>query len=115
MYPEATIEKIVQRIKINAPQLTTSAETLQVFAEDAYTEAISDGFTDPKAIIAASWLATHFAYLAENAGQTAVSKEKAGDLEKDYFDRTGVSEYLSNYTRMKNAIFGGSGATVSFY
>lgn len=109
------IEKIVIRIKANGPKLTTSDETLKVFAEDAYTEAISDGFTDPKATIAAGWLAAHFAYLAENAGSIAVSKEKAGDLEKDYFDRTGLSEFLTNYQRMKAALFGGSGAEVSFY
>lgn len=108
------VSKVVVRIKANAPQLTTSDETLNVFAEDAYNQALDDGFTGSKASIAAGWLGAHFAFLADNQNK-AVSSEAADVLSHSFFDRKGGSDYLTEYERMKNSLFGGSGTKVSFY
>lgn len=108
------INKVVVRIKANAPQLKTSDDTLSVFAEDAYLQALDDGFPKSKAPIAAGWLGAHFAYLAENQNK-AVSSEAADVLSHSFFDRKGGSDYLTEYERMKDSLYGGSGTKVSFY
>lgn len=114
MANDSAIVAIAGKVRVIASQLTNvSDDAVKAFAVDAYTQALIDGFKEPLLTMAASYLAAHFAYVANNQNNN-VSKQKADVLEQDFFDRAGSDDYLLEYERLKTTLNGGSNSVVSF-
>ena len=99
----ANIDNVVQRISRNTTQ---DGDIVREFAQDALDQASADGFTDPKLEIAAGWLGSHFATLLDNANDN-VKKKTMSVMSTEYFDRGGISTFLTEYNRMLSLLNGG--------
>lgn len=99
-----TVTSVVGRIAMIAPQITgLDADTMRTFADDAVSDATSDGFTGSMLERAAGYLAAHYAYVAFNQN-SSVKKEQAAVLSREYFDRNGSDAYLAEYQRLLAAL-----------
>lgn len=100
MITDEMIKEVAKRVRSLAPQLSKiDDEVVTTFAEDALLTASDDGFTGRRLVIAASFLAAHYSALAD-AKNSNVSKEQASILVREYFNRDGSTDYLSEYQRM---------------
>lgn len=105
------IEKIVTAVKqrlMLMPNLKVTItglddEVLTIFAKDAITQALSEGFTEVNVEMGAAYLTAHFCNVV-SATNTNVSKQQASVLSIEYFDRAGVDDYLLEYQRLQKAL-----------
>lgn len=108
----AEVQKVIQRIKILAPQLSTiSDETLQILAQDAIDVAVQDGFKDPSLERAAGYLAAHYASVV-NGQNSNVKKQTLSVMSIEYKDVGGTSEYLLQYQTLLKSMQGGGNVAV---
>lgn len=95
---------VVERIKIIAPQFgTLDDKTLTTLAEDAILIAEADGFVDPMLVIAASYLAAHYASVVNGKNNNVIS-QKLSVMEVTYKDDTFKSDYLSQYNNLLDTL-----------
>lgn len=95
---------VVERIKIIAPQFgSLDDKTLSTLASDAILIAEADGFVDPMLIIAASYLAAHYASVV-NGKNNNVLKQKLSVMEVTYKDDSFKSDYLSQYNNLLDTL-----------
>lgn len=106
------IADIIKRVKIIAAQvIDVGDEALNIFANDAYSQALADGFKEPGVIVASSYLTAHYAYIAFNKN-AKVKKEQAAVLSREYFDSTGTDDYLTEYQRLLNDLVNGTSGNI---
>lgn len=103
------ISKVKEDVKVRLkafPSLTglssISDETLDIFAEDAVNQAYDDHFTDRNVALAASLLCAHFITVA-TADDSNVAKETVDVISREYFDRGGSDDYLTEYRRLQGS------------
>ncbi|KRN75675.1 hypothetical protein IV73_GL000169 [Weissella kandleri] len=100
----ASVLEVVRRIKIVAPQFDSlNDETLTTLANDAILVAQEDGFKGPMLVIAASYLAAHYASVV-NSKNSNVVKQKLAVMEVTYKNDSFKSDYLNQYNNLLNTL-----------
>lgn len=90
---------IVTRIKVLLPDVSLDDDVLAIYANDAITQATADEIPETQLALAASLYAAHLVTIATNKNNN-ISKEQVSTLSREYFDRAGGSDYLSEYKRL---------------
>ncbi len=109
------VDQVVRRMKLLAPQFSTlSDDTLNLLANDAISNAQIDGFKAPQLLIAAGYLAAHYASIVDGQNSN-VKKQTLSVMSVEYQDKAGASDYLTQYQTLLNSLANttGSGSNVA--
>lgn len=97
------VDNVVKRLQILMPKSNLSSDALITYATDAIAQATSDGFDDDQIARAASLIGAHYALLSIN-GSNNIKSQAAGPLSVTYKNSIAVSDYLTEYIRLKDAL-----------
>lgn len=97
------VDNVVKRLQILMPKNNLDSDALITYATDAIAQATNDGFTGDQVARAAALIGAHYTLLSMN-GSNNIKSQAAGPLSITYKNSVAVSDYLTEYIRLKDAL-----------